>query len=520
MSYLDIGSGVLRDGPSVLVNGCWSPVLPAFIAAAFSIFRPAPSQELPLLHALNFVLFILVLLCFTFFLRMWLASLESVSEEEKRKYLVPFGFFTFLWFTMEYIGMMRVGPDLCVDGVVFLAAGIVCRLSLPGSGWKHYTALGCALALGYYTKAVMFPLGLALLCILVLMPPKGFSRKKLLVSVLVFFAVAAPLIVLMSKRVGRMSTGEVGPLMYLWYVNGIQPFEPGWPLAVPAAYGAPTHPPRTLTTEPLTLEFASPVRGTFPLFYEPTYWHEGLRTRWNLGQQLAALRETLREYIPIAYYMGGFSVAAVALCLCALRRRENREARRDWPWWQWAWPIAACVLYGLVYVEHRYIAAFLALFWCGTFGLLLFRVSARTRTTVLASLLATHLLAVSGRVAWNLVHSRPPEYEKAGQAMHDLGLREGDQLAFVGDPLEKAYAARYARMRIVAQIQDEQAFWHLSGPELERLERRLASIGVKAVVSRHYSGGVSPGNWFDVSMKNSEGFSILPISGPHAIPVP
>lgn len=517
LNYLEIGSGVVQN-PRLFVNGTWSPLLPAFIAATFSIFHPTPSQELPTLHALNVAVFILVLLCFTFFFRMWLASSDCADRGEERKWLVPFGFFAFLWFTMEYVGMMRIGPDLCVTGAAFLIAGMVCRISLPDSGWRTYGLLGCALALGYYAKAIMFPMSVALLCILVLRPPKRFSRKKLILSAVVFLVLSAPLAALISKRVGRPSTGEVGPVMYLWFVNGVQPFEPGWPLQISPIYGKPIHPPRTLTTKPTAIEFASPISGSFPLFYEPTYWYEGLHPRWNLGQQLAALRTTMQMYVPIVYYMAGFFAAALALLVWNWRKHPDcrqspavEAPRRPFAGaWLWLWPLTAFAIYGAVYVEHRYLAPFLALFWCAFLAPLLFRASRKARTIVLVGLLASHLLAVSGRVAWNVAHSRPPEYEKVGQALHDLGLHEGDQLAFVGDPLREAYYARFARMRIVAQIQDESAFWRMSEQELNQFEQRLAGIGVKAIVSRHHSGA-RPGTWFDVKMSNDEGFSILPI---------
>jgi hypothetical protein len=66
-------------------------------------------------------------------------------------------------------------------------------------------------------------------------------------------------------------------------------------------------------------------------------------------------------------------------------------------------------------------------------------------------------------------------------------LQKGDRLAAVGYAYN-CYYARYDRLRIVAQIPDANEFWHLSTPELQRVEERLASIGVTAVVAWNQTG--------------------------------
>ncbi len=148
LSYLDLASEGLHSGPSALLNGYWSPGYPVLLSLALALFRPSPAQEFPLVHFVNLFIFALTLLAFHFFLRHWLLSHtdDAIGDQEKKDF-VPFAFCTFLWFTLEYIGVGVVTPDLCVAAIVFLAAGITCRLSLPGSSRKHYVALGFALGL-------------------------------------------------------------------------------------------------------------------------------------------------------------------------------------------------------------------------------------------------------------------------------------------------------------------------------------------------------------------------------------
>src|SRR5207248_584625 len=59
LSYLDIASQTLDRGPVELVSGYWSPGYPALISLSMALFRPTPEAEVPLLHGLNFGIFIL-----------------------------------------------------------------------------------------------------------------------------------------------------------------------------------------------------------------------------------------------------------------------------------------------------------------------------------------------------------------------------------------------------------------------------------------------------------------------------
>ena len=68
--------------------------------------RDLPSRERRLVHFVNLFIFALTLLAFHFFLRHWLLSHtdDAIGDQEKKDF-VPFAFCTFLWFTLEYIGV-------------------------------------------------------------------------------------------------------------------------------------------------------------------------------------------------------------------------------------------------------------------------------------------------------------------------------------------------------------------------------------------------------------------------------
>jgi hypothetical protein len=214
LSYLDMASEALNGGPARLINGYWSPGYPALIGLALSLFRPSPVREFPLIHFLNFLIFAFVLWAFSVFLRYWR---RTAGDGGELSLMTPFAYAAFLWFTLRFIGVGVVTPDLAVAGIIFLTAGLACRISLPQVHWRHYVALGAVLACGYYLKSPMFPLGLALLAFLFAFPPpERRAPWKLLYSLAAFLSLSAPLVALLSLREGKPTFGESGRLNYAW----------------------------------------------------------------------------------------------------------------------------------------------------------------------------------------------------------------------------------------------------------------------------------------------------------------
>jgi hypothetical protein len=524
LSYLDLASEALIGGPSKLVNGCWSPAYPALLSIALWIFHPLPSQEFPLIQLVNFFIFVLALWAFSSFLRYWLLQMRQIEPASYRieRHLIPFAFCTFLWFTLEFGGAKLITPDLGVAAIVFCTSAICCRLSLPGSTWKHYGALGLALAAGYYMKNAMLPLGLGLLGVLVVVPPRRVKRQKLLLSAIVFLLLSAPLIAMLSSLAGRLTYGETGRLNYLWDVNRVPDI--GWTGDSLSPHGTPEHPPRKLSQIPLTIEFASPVSGTYPLWDDPSYWYAGATLRFDLRQQLTALKKTLQSYEAILLQTAAFAAGAVVLFLWCLHEKLPITMPRE-IWWQLAWPVAACSMYALVHVDHRYVSPFLVFLWLTIYGVLTLRLKGQCTWPILATCICTAMLTFTAnpltagaRVMRDCIRPRRSEdYELAADRLRNLGLHSGDRLALVGSAFSPAqaypYYARIDRLRVVAQVPDENEFWRLSAPELELLEERLASIGVKAIVAINRPDYVSRLNWSDVTLDRGVQFNILLLSG-------
>jgi hypothetical protein len=514
VSYLDMASFASQGHVSQLVNAYWSPLYPALIAIVFQIFHPSLSQESSIVHFLNFLIFVFALWSFTYFIEGWLLdapSGESASSAEK-KYILPFAFCTFLYFTLNFIGVGSVTPDLCVAAIVLLAAGVVLRLSRPGSGWQYYAALGFVLGVGYFAKAAMFPFGVVLLGALFVYPPStNASRKALLWSFLVFLVTSAPLITLLSAQVGKLTFGETGRLNYAWYVNGwVQ-----WRDA-PDIFGPSANFLQTSKENLAILDFSSHLHGTNPLGYEPAYWSARTKTRFDLVQQITSLKITLRVYKQIFIDTIAFLSGAIVLLVAIVHEKAPPISLRRF-WWQLGWPLAVGLIYALVHVERRFLGAFLIVFWLGVYSALILRLDKRIVVPVLATVICTVMIPfavpvplASVSVARSLFRESQPDYEKVAVVFNEMGIRDGDRLAVIGDSFV-SYYARVARLEVAAEVPDTNEFWHLSAPDFERVLDRLSAIGVKAVVATNRPDSPQLAVWRDVRLTSASTVSILRI---------
>ena len=154
-----------------------------------------------------------------------------------------------------------------------------------------------------------------------------------------------------------------GRLHYIWYANGVRQFTP----VDPAVHGVPFHPRRQIFSAPPVYESA---RGgtTYPLWFDPTYWCEGLTWRFDFGAQMRAIKETIWCYYQIVFReLSLFTVGSVILAaFCWSSWPESQAVRlrlfafnllREYhlllP------PLAAVIMYAFVHVEGRFLGAVL-----------------------------------------------------------------------------------------------------------------------------------------------------------------
>ena len=62
IAYLDMGDAYLRGDWSTAVNPVWSPLYSWILGAVMAVVQPPMAWEFPLVHLVNFALFLLILL--------------------------------------------------------------------------------------------------------------------------------------------------------------------------------------------------------------------------------------------------------------------------------------------------------------------------------------------------------------------------------------------------------------------------------------------------------------------------
>ena len=526
ISYLDIAERALRYGPSALVNTYWSPAYPALIACWEWIFKPSAFSEFAAVHALNAVLYALAATSFAYFLyhliRFRLISGRALTHGGV---FIAFSFGIFLRFMNADILPFAVTPDLLVAVLVFAAAGLFFRILSGCASPLTFAWLGMILALGYWAKAVMFPAGIVLLCILLLCDLRSSRHVRgVLLAAVAMCLLAAPGIVLISQQLGHVSISDAGRLNYLWYMDRI-PLQ-GWTGS--AGGDVPEHGPRILVENPKVIEFSSPVPGTYPLWYNPSYWYAGAKLHFSLARQFQLIWDSVRFYRFIFSdwrlpFEGMIAVWILAYAnLSPLGWSELKFI---------CWPAAILLMYSLVVNEYRYIAPFLIISYIAAYSAGLHRLDQAQRVLLIiltSVLILTNLkqsIAAGREVIWrdNLEPSRLSKAWLAkssdisvdqivARKLTEMGLKAGDKVATAGDAhLDMGdgfqdFCAHIDRLRIVAEIVDSPKFWRVSPKRAEEIERKLAKTGARVLLAQNKPKNFQPGRWKDIPQTD---YSIL-----------
>src|SRR5208283_886454 len=263
----------------------------------------------------------------------------------------------FLWSSLALIGVYETNPDMLVATFFYLACGFLVKISMGHVTWKTFLGLGVALGLSYLTKGVMFPLSLVLLA-MAWLAAKHKSRY-ILVSVTTFIIIASPYIAGLSLQKGRLTFGESGKYNYAVHINRINYHH--WQGDSGTA-GLPIHPTRQIFVFPATFEFKGPLPGTYPVWYDPTYWYEGVRPHLHIRQEFKAFSKNLfSEYMVFFYALRGIFFTALFL-MFYVSKSKLAILQNVFRCWFLILPSAVGFgLYALVHVEQRYVGAFFVL---------------------------------------------------------------------------------------------------------------------------------------------------------------
>jgi len=494
VSYLDIARACSHGDWQSLVNGYWSPLYPFLLGGVFYIVKPSFYWESTIAHLANFGIFVISFACFEQFVKMLAQSQRKESNSPDETERMPewalwiLGDTLFIYFSLLFIGMDRIQPDLCVAALVYLAAAFLLRIRRGDDRWTTYAGFGATLGAAYLAKAIMFPLAFVFLgCALLVRKPLSRAVPRTALALVIFLLVSAPFILALSEQKGRLTFGDVGRIAYAEFVDGATRHI-HWQ-GEPVGTGIPVHPTRMLMVSPPLFEFATPPMGTYPPWYDPSYWYEGIVAKFNLRNQLRAVRYTIEEYAGILPYMSGVFVGFLGMALFA--RSDGSFGKgffKEWPIWV---PAAAALgLYGLVYVEARYVAPFFVLIWMSLFAGLRFPRSSvaqafvRTLTLAMGLMFGMGIMWLAGRSLFRALQPLPFVNWQVAEGLREIGLQPGDRVASIGFALE-GYWAHLAGLKIIAEIPlgGVASFWTSPAQIQSEAFADFAQAGAKVVVT-------------------------------------
>jgi len=494
ISYLDIAWRCARGDWHALVNAYWSPLYPAILGATFGILKPSLYWESTVAHFVNFAIFLFSFWCFELFLKELIRNQEPELRASGGGEPMPawalwiVGDSLFVYSTLLLIHMERLQPDLLIAGLVFLAAAALVRIQRGNAGWRTYAAFGALLGVAYFAKAVMFPVGFAFLgCCVFASGPLRRSIPRTAIALIAFLLVSAPFVLALSKSKGRFTYGDVGKIAYAEFVDGTTPLI-HWQ-GGPDGEGLPIHPTRKLLDSPPVYEFAEPIRGTYPPWYDPSYWYEGVKPVFKVKNQLRAVRYTIEEYTGILPYMAAVLAGYLGLAIFAQSAGSVwRGIFENWALWMPA--KLALALYALVYVEARYVAPFIVLIAMILFAALRFPKTEMAQPLIRCFALAVALTLtagtawLAGRALFRAAASQPFENWEVAQGLKEIGIEPGDRVASIGYALD-GYWAHLAGVRIVAEVplNGVPAFWAAPTQVQSEVMEDFARAGAKVVVT-------------------------------------
>ena len=524
VSYLDMADAYCRGDWRAALIGLWSPLYPWLLALMMVFFHPAPQWEFTAVHALNFFIYLATLASFSIFMREFLRAKTAIAANERIPdwaWLV-LGYCLFTWSTIRLMPPHLPEPDSIVCALVYLIFAMLFRIRNGGLSWGESIFLGVLLGLGYLTKGFMFPVAFVFIGVALILA--GLSAKtlyKIAVAFLVFLLLSLPYIVVLSHANKRWMFSDAGRLNYAWYVNEVKKWN-HWQGEEPV-HGTPVHPTRKIYDDPPMYEFGTPFKVTYPPWYDPSYWYEGVKPRIDLRRQLSVIARNTKALLlfmanspgsalpsQLTYYsidstdktIGSLLALFCVIVLANVARLAVFRGVAEY--WFVLLPIGAVLCaYVLLHIEGRYIAAYVVVLW-----MVLFRSvaiphseeSKRIFTAILtsAAVIAAVTIAIStGRTVFDAAryfvngNTEAPLFQsgytnwKVAKYLHDAGLRAGDPVGAVGWTYS-AYWARMARVHVIAEVpaEGETAFWSSGAAKRALVMQLFRDVGAKAVVAK------------------------------------
>jgi hypothetical protein len=264
--------------------------------------------------------------------------------------------------------------------------------------------------------------------------------------------------------------------------------------------GKPAHPTRKISSDPDLFEFASPIQGSYPPWYDPSYWYEGVRPHFLWKGQLWALFRAANLYLKIFSKSGALWVVLAAVWLA--RKKALAWGSLGSGAWLVILPSAAALaMYALVLVEFRYVAPFalMLLLWM----LAKIRIVEGAEPQLLRRFHLAVILAPALAVGWavtrdlyDVIRNKPYEPWVVAQQLHAMGIAPGTDVGYIGSGGD-AYWAHLAGLRIIVEVPYAEVP-RFAAADAERRQQVLAlfrSAGARAIITRNAEAANPVDGW-------------------------
>lgn len=481
IAYLDIAAAYARGDWDAAVNPYWSPALSWILALLERPFALAGCGGLARVHVVMVAIFAFALWSFE---RLVLAlDATGAGPDATGRAWRWFTYAIFGMVVMQMIGLVWLTPDILLLGLVCLALAFGLRTVAPDATRRSAGAFGLSLAAAYWAKSPLLPLSFVVLGTAWWLA-RGPGRRRVAVAASVFVAAGAAWIVPLSIHEGRPTFGDAGRLNATWFLGSVRPYT-HWQGGDET--GSPVH-PMIRAEHADAFAFPEPFdRVTYPPWYNPAHWHEGVRPRFRLGAVVDNGADGVRTVFgstPVP-----FAIASIVALWLLGRPGRKQEVRRN---------ALLLVIPGMVglagyivlHVELRLVAPMVLLSWLGLAAMPRLRAGAAERWAgplclgFAVLMMMFPLRDAARQIDWlraGVTPGRDQDCAIAAQ-LAARGIDRGTRIAVAGDASAAAWAW-IGGLRIVADMPDPQTYWSLDGGGRDRLERFFARAGARALVA-------------------------------------
>jgi hypothetical protein len=520
VSFMDISDTLLNGNFFLAANGYWNPAYAAALALGKMIAKPSLWAELQTYYYVNLFIFGAAIASCIYFVFSLLPLRDRIFKQQGgtpalSAPLLVLASLSFLFFSFQReLSLARVRSDSLLLCFFLLTMAFLMRLAGTGR-FRYYPLIGFGLGCAYLTKSYAFlPATIILvgLFIYALFRKNGSRNRTLVgtvVAVAIFLALSGAYIAAISHQRERLTTGDSARLNYSFFIDQTQRWHEWHHGTLGRATGTFKNPEQVLVDTPPVYSYAQHLNGTYPLWFDPAFWTDGLQPQFSLSGHLNRLVRC--SELLIRFLIDHLEPLLFILVLSAAGCRLIRLKEITKPFLLiFALSAVMMGIYFLIDIQDRYITFMFLLIIVPT--LALFRQPAddnRVAVTVVTLLIAGLAIANSAR---DLAHKRRTEsvaghsggaYDEsiysAARGLIELGIAPGDKLACMGDVAcyVDHYWARLAGAQISSEVEvpnnaDPAIFWTAlsnTGEVLQALRNQNAKVLVAVFPNGISAGG-------------------------------